>query len=70
MNERNRVIALAVFLVVQLIWDIFLVGGCAYLVFWRAESGWWFVLAVALGLYSTKLFRQYIGEIPEEEETP
>lgn len=22
--------------------------GCGYVVFWRGESGWWFVLAVSL----------------------
>jgi hypothetical protein len=29
-------------------YDAFLIGGCAYLVFWRGNSAWWFVLAVAL----------------------
>jgi hypothetical protein len=29
-------------------WDFFLIGGCAYLVFWRGQSGWWFLLAMIL----------------------
>lgn len=34
-----------------LLWDAALLFGCAYLVFWRGESGWWFVLACVL-MYS------------------
>lgn len=26
-------------------WCAFIMGGCAYVVFWRGESGWWFVFA-------------------------
>lgn len=25
-----------------------IIGGCAYLVFWRGHSGWWFLLAMLL----------------------
>lgn len=32
----------------QLAWNLFVIGRCSYLVFWRDHSGWWFVLAVAL----------------------
>ena len=28
--------------------NVFLIGGCAYLVFWRGASPWWFLLAVTL----------------------
>jgi len=31
-----------------LAWCGFIVGGTAYLVFWRDESGWWFALACLL----------------------
>jgi len=31
-----------------LIWDMFLVGGCSYLVFFHGASPWWFVLAMIL----------------------
>ncbi len=30
------------------LWGIFNIGGCAYLVFWRGNSGWWFLLAILL----------------------
>jgi len=29
-------------------WESLTLGGCAYLVFWRKASGWWFALAVIL----------------------
>jgi len=29
-----------------LIWNMFLVGGCTYLVFFRGASPWWFVLVM------------------------
>lgn len=28
--------------------DALILGGCAYVVFWRGASGWWFVLAILL----------------------
>lgn len=31
-----------------LAYDAFIIGGCAYLVFWKEHSGWWFLLAVVL----------------------
>ena len=30
------------------VWAMTMVLGCAYLVFWKNHSGWWFVLAVFL----------------------
>jgi hypothetical protein len=33
---------------VILAWNMFIMGGCAYLVFWKAASAWWFVLATIL----------------------
>ena len=29
-------------------YNAFLISGCAYLVFWKGHSGWWFLLAVVL----------------------
>lgn len=40
-------IAIAV-LITNLVWGIFSIGGGAYLVFWRGESGWYLALAVGL----------------------
>lgn len=28
--------------------DAMIIGGCAYIVFWKGHSGWWFVLAILL----------------------
>lgn len=36
------------YLIYVVLWMGFCIGGCAYLVFWRGESGWWFVLAIYL----------------------
>lgn len=30
------------------IWNMFIFGGTAYYVFERGESGWWFLLPIAL----------------------
>jgi hypothetical protein len=35
-----------------LAYRVFIYGGTAYLVFWRGQSAWWFVLAVLLGMIS------------------
>lgn len=32
------------------LWDVLVMGTCAYAVFWLDCSGWWFVLAAALCL--------------------
>lgn len=34
--------------IAQLAWNSLVLLGTAYLVFWRGESGWWFLLAVLL----------------------
>lgn len=31
-----------------LAWNALVLGGTAYVVFWRGYSGWWFLLAVLL----------------------
>ncbi|MEC9268494.1 MAG: hypothetical protein VX464_20715 [Pseudomonadota bacterium] len=40
-------------------WLSLTIGGCAYLVFWRGESGWWFVLAVFMASFGFKPYRWY-----------
>lgn len=32
----------------ELIWDVVLIVGCAYVVFGLKQSGWWFLLALLL----------------------
>lgn len=32
----------------NLVWSLFTIGGCGWLVFARGESSWWFLLAIAL----------------------
>jgi membrane protein YdbS with pleckstrin-like domain len=34
--------------VIMIAWALLIVCGCAYVVFWRGESGWWWVLAIVL----------------------
>ncbi len=36
------------YLIYILAWEFLVIGGCAYLVFWRGLSGAWFVLAIFL----------------------
>ena len=31
-----------------LAYNAFLISGCAYLVFWKGHSGWWFLLTLVL----------------------
>lgn len=33
---------------VVMLWNMFWLGGCAYLIFWKGFSGWWFVLAILI----------------------
>ncbi len=44
-------------LISDLVWGLFTIGGGAYLVFWRGESGWYLALAIALwvGGMTTKM---------------
>lgn len=34
--------------IIGFIWAIVIVFGCSYLVFWKEESPWWFLLALLL----------------------
>lgn len=35
-------------LLIVAVYDLALLAGCSYLVFWRGESAWWFLLVVLL----------------------
>ena len=48
--------ALSVCLVCRLIWWVFLIAGCSYVVFWLDHSGWWFLLAIILGQVECSVF--------------
>ena len=49
MDNAGSDFLLAVWLVVDLVWGLFIFGGCAYFVFWMNHSAWWFLLAIILG---------------------
>ena len=36
------------YLIYIVVWEGAILGGFTYLVFWREQSGWWFVLALLL----------------------
>ena len=40
------------YLIYILVWEVLILGGCTYLVFWKGASPWWFVLAVLLSCAS------------------
>lgn len=42
-------------IIALLVFKAFIIGGCAYLVFWRGESGWWFLLAIMLSSLELKI---------------
>jgi hypothetical protein len=31
-----------------ILWDVFVIAGTSYLVFWEGHSGWWYLLAFCL----------------------
>lgn len=41
-SELNNV----AMLIYALLWNVFLVCACSYLVFWRDASAWWFLLLI------------------------
>lgn len=47
------------YLIYILTWEALVIGGCAYLVFWRGANSEWFWLAVLLSFcsYSPKKWR-------------
>ncbi len=34
--------------VIPISWQLLMICGCAYVVFWKDRSGWWFALALLL----------------------
>lgn len=48
MIDRDLARATAYCEICALLWGAFLLGGCAYIVFWLDRSPWWFVLAIFL----------------------
>ena len=55
---------LAAYLLYCILWDCGLLAGCAYVVFCRGHSGWWFVLAIIMsgcGGFSTDKFNKLVS---------
>jgi hypothetical protein len=52
------------YLIYIIIFEILIIGGCAYVVFWRHESGWWFVLACIVSslAYSPKSWNRLFSK--------
>lgn len=55
------------FLVYIIIWDVGIIAGAAYAVFWLDASGWWFLLAIILTGMSFKPRHFNINELPKNE---
>lgn len=49
------------YLIYIIFWESLVFGGCGYAVFVLGHSGWWFLLAVALGFcaYSPSRWNQW-----------
>ena len=54
-------------LILDFIWSVGVIGGCAYIVFWKGHSGWWFILAIAL-VSSVSLYKALAKKYKIEEE--
>ena len=54
MNTQKDYV-LIVWIITVFLWDVFLIAGTSYLVFWQGHSGWWFVLAIILGANPTTI---------------
>jgi len=48
-----------------LVWCMFVIGGTAYVVFWKDQSGWWFALAICLSPW--KPYKWHDLWIPDRE---
>ena len=61
---------LIIWIVCTVLWDFAVFGATTYLVFWREQSGWWFILAVLLTAQITlfKVLAKRYG-VPYELET-
>jgi len=56
MTPENKTV-LIVWIVCAFVWDVFLIAGTSYIVFWKGYSGWWFLPAVFIGIQPT-LFKK------------
>lgn len=56
---NNSLLALT-YMVYIIVYECLVIGGCAYIVFWKGYSGWWFVLAVLMsaGAYKPSAWRK------------
>lgn len=52
MKELNKTIEN----MLVMLWNFFIIGGTAYLVFFKEHSGWWFALAYCFLARSTEEF--------------
>ncbi len=43
-----KIIRIITYLIYIILWEALTVGGCAYLVFFKGHSSWWFVIALLL----------------------
>lgn len=68
MNKLDKILLAITYLIYTIIWDVGIMGGCAYLVFWQGHSGWWFALAVIICSSSYKPERW--KRLFDEDETP
>lgn len=48
-----REMAATVYVLCSYAWGALCLGACTYLVFWREQSGWWYLLAIFLACNST-----------------
>lgn len=48
--------------ILEFIWAVGIIFGCAYLVFWKGESAWWFVLAIFLANVSVNKSKTVITD--------
>ena len=54
MKNLMGIFSIVTFLIYILIWDVGLLVGTSYLVFWKNQSAWWFLPAVILCTISYK----------------
>ena len=48
------VVSMLTYLLYCIVWDVGIMVGCAYIVFWKDQSGWWFLLAIFIAGTSYK----------------
>ena len=54
------VVSMVTYLIYTLVWDCGIILGCGYAVFWRGQSGFWFIPAALISMwcYQPKNWRQ------------